>query len=82
MSGNRRICGLKSTRMHPAMAPKVRISGGVSAHGHLIGPDPNCVADVVVGQARPTTARHALLNTFAFGGLNVSMAFAAAAWIS
>lgn len=40
--------------------------------------DPKCDVDVVVGEARPITARHALLNAFAFGGLNVAMAFAAA----
>jgi nodulation protein E len=41
--------------------------------------DPACEVDLVIGQARPITARHALMNAFAFGGLNVSMAFAAAA---
>jgi nodulation protein E len=40
-------------------------------------PDPACDVDVVVGQVRPIEARHALVNAFAFGGLNVSMAFAA-----
>jgi nodulation protein E len=40
--------------------------------------DPACDVDLVLGGARPITARHALLNAFAFGGLNVSMAFAAA----
>ena len=41
-------------------------------------PDPECDGvDVVVGQVRPIGARHALVNAFAFGGLNVSMAFAA-----
>lgn len=40
-------------------------------------PDPECGVDVVVGQVRPIKARHALVNAFAFGGLNVSMAFAA-----
>jgi nodulation protein E len=40
-------------------------------------PDPDCDVDVVVGQVRPIKARHALVNAFAFGGLNVSMAFAA-----
>lgn len=40
-------------------------------------PDPECDVDVVVGQVRPIKARHALVNAFAFGGLNVSMAFAA-----
>jgi nodulation protein E len=40
--------------------------------------DPACDVDVVVGQVRPIKARRLLLNAFAFGGLNVSMAFAAA----
>ncbi|MDB5476136.1 MAG: beta-ketoacyl-[acyl-carrier-protein] synthase family protein [Phenylobacterium sp.] len=40
-------------------------------------PDPECDVDVVIGQVRPIRARHALVNAFAFGGLNVSMAFAA-----
>jgi len=40
-------------------------------------PDPDCDVDVVVGQVRPIKARQALVNAFAFGGLNVSMAFAA-----
>ena len=40
-------------------------------------PDADCDVDLVLGQARPIKARHALINAFAFGGLNVSMAFAA-----
>lgn len=40
-------------------------------------PDPECDVDLVLGQVRPIRARHALVNAFAFGGLNVSMAFAA-----
>jgi nodulation protein E len=40
--------------------------------------DPACDVDVVVGQVRPIKARRLLLNAFAFGGLNVSMAFGAA----
>jgi nodulation protein E len=39
--------------------------------------DPECDVDLVLGPARPIQARHALVNAFAFGGLNVSMAFAA-----
>jgi nodulation protein E len=39
-------------------------------------PDPDCDLDLVLGPARPIKARHALVNAFAFGGLNVSMAFA------
>jgi 3-oxoacyl-(acyl-carrier-protein) synthase len=40
-------------------------------------PDPECDLDLVLGQVRPITARHALVNAFAFGGLNASLAFAA-----
>jgi len=40
-------------------------------------PDPECDIDLVVGQVRPISARHALVNAFAFGGLNASLAFAA-----
>lgn len=40
-------------------------------------PDPECDVNVVVGQVKPIQARHALVNAFAFGGLNVSMAFSA-----
>jgi nodulation protein E len=39
--------------------------------------DPECDLNLVLGQVRPIKARHALVNAFAFGGLNVSMAFAA-----
>jgi nodulation protein E len=42
-----------------------------------LGPDPECDVDVVLGQMRSIRARKALVNAFAFGGLNVSMAFAA-----
>jgi nodulation protein E len=40
-------------------------------------PDPDCDIDLVVGQVRPIKARRALVNAFAFGGLNACMAFAA-----
>jgi nodulation protein E len=40
-------------------------------------PDPECDLNLVLGQARPIKARHALVNAFAFGGLNASLAFAA-----
>jgi nodulation protein E len=39
--------------------------------------DLDCDIDLVVGQVRPIKARHALVNAFAFGGLNATMAFAA-----
>jgi nodulation protein E len=40
-------------------------------------PDPECPANLVLGEARTIKARHALVNAFAFGGLNVAMAFSA-----
>jgi 3-oxoacyl-(acyl-carrier-protein) synthase len=39
--------------------------------------DPDCKVNLVLGEARPIKARRTLVNAFAFGGLNVSMAFAA-----
>lgn len=39
--------------------------------------DPEFGLDLVVGAARPIRARHALVNAFAFGGLNAVLAFAA-----
>ena len=45
---------------------------------NFLGADPACDLDLVVEQARPIEAKKALLNAFAFGGLNVSMVFGAA----
>jgi nodulation protein E len=44
---------------------------------NYLGADPDCDLDLVLGEARTITARKAIINAFAFGGLNVSMAFAA-----
>jgi len=43
---------------------------------NYLEPDPACDLAVVVQEARPIRARRLLLNAFAFGGLNVSIAFA------
>ncbi len=40
--------------------------------------DPACAIDCVPNRARPTLARFALSNSFAFGGLNAVLAFGAA----
>jgi nodulation protein E len=41
-----------------------------------LGPDEDCAGlDLVLGEARPITARRLLVNAFAFGGLNVSLTF-------
>lgn len=42
---------------------------------NYLGPDPSCSLDLVLGQARPITSTHLLVNAFAFGGLNCCLAF-------
>jgi nodulation protein E len=39
------------------------------------GRDPDCELDLVLGEARPVDVAGVLLNSFAFGGLNTSLAF-------
>jgi nodulation protein E len=42
-----------------------------------LGPDDDCAGlDLVLGEARPIEARAAVVNAFAFGGLNCTLAFA------
>jgi len=41
-----------------------------------LAPDEDCAGlDLVLGEARPIKARSLLVNAFAFGGLNASLAF-------
>ena len=41
-----------------------------------LGPDEDCAGlDLVLGEARPISIRNLLVNAFAFGGLNVCLAF-------
>jgi nodulation protein E len=42
---------------------------------NYLGPDPACDLNLVLGKARPISADRLLLNAFAFGGLNVALAF-------
>jgi nodulation protein E len=42
---------------------------------NYLGPDPDCDVDLVLEKARPIEADWLLLNSFAFGGLNTSLAF-------
>jgi nodulation protein E len=46
---------------------------------NYLGPDPDCDVDLVLGQARPISCEAALVNSFAFGGLNASVVFRAIA---
>lgn len=67
-----------SAALQAAIALEAMRAGLAPPVLNYLGPDPGCEVDVVVGEPRPIAARHALVNAFAFGGLNVSMAFAAA----
>ena len=42
---------------------------------NYLGRDEEIALNLVLGEARPIAARAALVNAFAFGGLNVSLAF-------
>tara|TARA_R110000751_G_scaffold176555_2_gene282793 strand:+ start:18434 stop:19627 length:1194 start_codon:yes stop_codon:yes gene_type:complete len=42
---------------------------------HYLGPDPACDLDYVINCPRPASVTAALSNSFAFGGLNTSLAF-------
>jgi nodulation protein E len=44
---------------------------------NFTAPDPDCDLNLVLGSARPIRASHALVNAFAFGGLNACLTFAA-----
>ena len=52
--------------LHEGLAPPIL--------GYL-GPDEEIKLDLVLGEARPIKARSTLINAFAFGGLNVALAF-------
>jgi nodulation protein E len=42
---------------------------------NYLGPDPDCDVDLVLGETRPIGCETLLVNAFAFGGLNASIAF-------
>ena len=43
---------------------------------NMLEPDPDCDLDLVLGDARAIDCEAALINSFAFGGLNTSLVFA------
>jgi nodulation protein E len=43
---------------------------------NMLAPDPDCDLDLVLGDARAIECEAALINSFAFGGLNTSLVFA------
>jgi nodulation protein E len=43
---------------------------------NYLGPDPDCDLNLVLGAAQPIDCRNLLVNSFAFGGLNTTLAFA------
>lgn len=54
-------------------------TGTVPPTANFLAPDPECPIDATPNQARKRSIDVALSNSFAFGGLNVSLAFAGAA---
>ena len=64
-----------STALQAVLAIKALKEGLAPPILGYLGPDPEIALDLVLGQARPIKARTALVNAFAFGGLNVALAF-------
>jgi nodulation protein E len=64
-----------STALQAVLALKALQAGLAPPILGYLGPDPEIDLDLVLGGARPIKARSALVNAFAFGGLNVALAF-------
>lgn len=73
-SGHGHVIGA-SAALQAVIALKALEAGMAPPILNFLGPDPECDVDLVLGQARAITARALLVNAFAFGGLNVSLAF-------
>ena len=44
---------------------------------NYVEPDPECAIDVIPNEARATQVEYAMSNSFAFGGMNAVLVFAA-----
>jgi len=73
-SGHGHVIGA-SAALQAVIALKALEAGIAPPILNYLGPDPECDVDLVLGQARPIDAKSLLVNAFAFGGLNVSLAF-------
>ncbi|HTX51203.1 MAG TPA: beta-ketoacyl-[acyl-carrier-protein] synthase family protein [Caulobacteraceae bacterium] len=64
-----------STALQAVLAIRALEEGLAPPILNYLGPDEEIALDLVLGEARPIAARATLVNAFAFGGLNVSLAF-------
>lgn len=52
-------------------AAALAMQHGMIPHTHnLVEPDPECDLDLVMGEPRPATIRHALITSYGYGGVN------------
>jgi 3-oxoacyl-[acyl-carrier-protein] synthase II len=63
--------------LETAIAAKVIFEGVMPPTINYENPDPDCDLDYVPNQARKQTVRHALSNSFGFGGTNATLVFSA-----
>ena len=64
-----------STALQAVLALRALMAGLAPPILGYLGPDDEIELDLVLGEARPIKARSTLVNAFAFGGLNVALAF-------
>ena len=64
-----------SAAVQTVIGLKALVAGRAPPILNFLEPDPECDLNLVVAASREISARHLLLNAFAFGGLNASLAF-------
>ena len=64
-----------SSAVQSALAIRALEEGMAPPILNYLGLDSECALNLVLGEARPILARSALVNSFAFGGLNASLVF-------